>query len=140
MINLGLLALSCILTMIVFYDAHKVGMLHSNLWVLGTFLLPPFVFPLYVIRRSQVRHQGILSARQKREAQLREASRKRRETAEEAKRKWEAERFRAKMENPLRTAAEEKKKYNEQHEMRLILDERMKQQQKLRERRMKLRE
>lgn len=74
MINLGLLALSCILTMIVFYDAHKVGMQHSNLWVLGTFLLPPFVFPLYVIRRSQVRHQGMLSARQKREAQLREAS------------------------------------------------------------------
>lgn len=82
----------------------------------------------------------MLSARQKREAQLREASRKRRKTAEEAKRKWEADRFRAKMENPLRVAAEEKKKYNEQHEMRLILDERMKQQQKLREKRMKLRE
>lgn len=139
MMNLAMLVLGCLLTAVVFFDGKRVGMRHMNLWIVGTFLLWPLLFPVYVIRRSQVRHQGKMTARQEREAQMRTDSRKRRDAAEEAKRKWEQRKLRAKMVDPLGVAAEEKKKYNEQHEMRLILDEQIKQQQQLREKRMKLR-
>lgn len=124
------LVVNCLVTWVVFLDSHSIGMRHKNLWVLGTFLLMPLVVPLYLIRRAQFLNAHILTPRQKLEAQAREASRKRRQKAEKAKMEWEASQRRRRKEDPAGTAAAQAKKYREQHEMRLALDDELSRQQK----------
>jgi hypothetical protein len=127
--NFIILLITVLLTWFVYVDSHRLPMKHRNFWIIGTFLMAPLVFLVYLIRRAQVKHHQALSKRQQREAAARERSRQRKQRADQARALWK-ERHRQQLEaHPELEAQRKAETYKEQHEMRLRLDEQLSTQQ-----------
>ena len=61
--NFIILLITVLLTWFVYVDSHRLPMKHRNFWIIGTFLMAPLVFLVYLIRRAQVKHHQALSKR-----------------------------------------------------------------------------